>query len=534
MRVVTVVAAVVLSATSALAGTISTAQQATRAVLVMPFDTTDAPASMSWLREGSAVLVADLLERYGVSPIARDERVSAFERLQLPSVAALSHATTIKIGQLLDADEVIVGSVQVTSDVLTVRVRVITVRAPAMTNEIVERGALTAIFGVYDRVVQRLRNATAPAPPPRPGTVLASHQPFEFYVKGLIAATPAAQRAFLEQALKAAPADDRVKLALWQVHAETGEFEQALNVVSGIPNTSLQARTARYLAARSLLEMKRYEEAFQTLKALQSEAPSAEVLNALGVVQLRRGSTPQTGRAVYYFNQASQADPTDSDYFFNLGYGYWLDGDPPAAVYWLREAVRLNAADANAHLVLSAALQRAGASVEAARERELAERLTGRTIPQGADAVPRRLERVKESLAPAGRRRLDRVIAAAGERDRQDLATHHLEAARRAVERGEDREAEQELRRALYLSPYLAPAHLLLGRLHLRNGRTADAIQVLKVALWSEESVDARLALAEAYLAARNVTAARAEVDRALKLDPTSEDARSLRAKIVP
>ena len=50
-----------------------------------------------------------------------------------------------------------------------------------------------------------------------------------------------------------------------------------------------------------------------------------------------------------------------------------------------------------------------------------------------------------------------------------------------------DREAIAELDRALYLSPYLADAHLLLGRIHLRNGRVRDAIDALKISLWSAE-----------------------------------------------
>ena len=57
-------------------------------------------------------------------------------------------------------------------------------------------------------------------------------------------------------------------------------------------------------------------------------------------MQLRRGSTPQSGRATYYFNQAVERDATDGDACFNLGYAYWLDKDPMAAAYWLREAVR--------------------------------------------------------------------------------------------------------------------------------------------------------------------------------------------------
>jgi tetratricopeptide (TPR) repeat protein len=361
--------------------------------------------------------------------------------------------------------------------------------------------------------------------------LLTSHHAFELYVKGLVAESPAAQQSFLEQAMKSAPADDRIKLALWRVHTEAGRHQEALAVALQVPATSLQARAARYLAARSQLELKRFDDAFSTLKGLQSEARSAAVLNALGVVQLRRGATPQTGRAVYYFSQASQMESSDPDYFFNLGYGYWLDKDPQAAIYWMREAVRRDPTDGDAHLVLASALQQSGAQAEAQRERELAGRLSAEGDTSTDERIPRGLERWKESLERTTNR-VDAVLTSTGQRDQTELAVHHLEAGRRAVGEERDREAEQELRRALYLSPYLAEAHLLLGRLYLRAGRSGDAIQAFKVALWSETSVAGHLGLAEAYLAAQNIAAAREEVGRALALDPNSADARALRAKI--
>ena len=49
---------------------------------------------------------------------------------------------------------------------------------------------------------------------------------------------------------------------------------------------------------------------------------------------------------------------------------------PQAAIYWLREAVRSNPADGEAHFVLGAALAAAGNAAEAAREKELARRLS--------------------------------------------------------------------------------------------------------------------------------------------------------------
>lgn len=500
--------------------------------LVMPLHNPGNEPTLHWLAEGSAALLSEFLERYGALAVPREERLAAFSRLQLPPAAALSHATVIKVGQLVGASEVVIGTYRLAGDELTVSARVIRLDTWHMTPEVVERGALTDLFRIYDAVARRLRGADMVALEPRPGTLLASLPAFEWYVKGMVAESAALQRSYLEQAAKAAPADDRIKLALWRVHSDAGNHQLALEAAATVAAGSPQSPAARYLTARSQIELRRFDDAFKTLEALHADTRLAEVVNALGVVQLRRGAAPQRGGPAYYFSQASQTDPTDGDYFFNLGYAYWLDKDPPAAIYWLREAVRLDPADGDAHLVLAAALEQSGATAEAARERELAVRLSG-TVGDASAArtVPRGLERLKDFLdRPSSR--VHATIASAGQRDQAELAVHHLDAGRRAFAREADREAEQELRRALYLSPYLAQAHLLLGRVYLRGGRPGDAVQAFRIALWSEESVEGHVRLAEAYLAAQNRAAAREEVARALRLDPTSVEALALRDKI--
>jgi predicted Zn-dependent protease len=261
-------------------------------------------------------------------------------------------------------------------------------------------------------------------------------------------------------------------------------------------------------------------------------------LNNLGVIQIRRGSTPETGVATFYLTKAADADPADVDFLFNLGYAYMLDRNNQAAIYWLREAVRRDPADPDAHFVLAAALQGSGSSVEADREKELAQRLSSRYGELERRAandklpVPRGLERLRDEPATPGGFRADPAVVTSAQRDQRELVTFHLDRARRLYEREADGEAMVELRRAIYLSPYEAQAHLLVGRIHLRAGRPLEAVNALKISIWSQDTAPARVVLAEAYLKLQNAAAARTELERALTLDPNSPDAKRMLAEM--
>jgi len=88
------------------------------------------------------------------------------------------------------------------------------------------------------------------------------------------------------------------------------------------------------------------------------------------------------------------------------------------------------------------------------------------------------------------------------------------------------------LRRAIFLSPYEAEAHLLLGRIHLRGGRPAEAIAALKISIWSQDTARARTALADAYLRLKDLPNAKVQAQKALALDPSSAEARTLLERI--
>jgi predicted Zn-dependent protease len=500
--------------------------------LVMPFDRGAGDAHLYWLGEGVAVLLAEELSDLGANALSRPERIAAFEHLSLPTSVSLSHATIIKVGQLLGAADVVVGSLEVEDRALVLHARVIELDAGRQGPEVTEAGPLGDLLGIARRTARRLAGAAMPPG----GTSSHQHPPveaFENYVKGLVAETPTSQARFLERAVGLYSGYDEARLALWAVRSEQGDHASALAAARAVPRDSTVARRARFDAALSLVDMARYAEAFAELTALAEERPAAALFNNLGIVQLRRDGAPQAGMPTHFLTKAADAEPGASDYAFNLGYAYARQHDWSGAGYWLREAVRRNPADADAHFVLGIVLESTGAHVEAGRERDLARQLSAgyEDVPEratGADTVPPGLERLMRTLETPRVEQLDAAILGTLQREQDELARFHLDRGRRLVTDKRDREAIAELRRAIYLSPYLAEAHLLLGGVYLRSGRPREAVDALKIAIWSRDAVEAHLTLARAYLQLDDEAAAAAEARRAQALDPTSSEAKRL------
>ena len=92
----------------------------------------------------------------------------------------------------------------------------------------------------------------------------------------------------------------------------------------------------------------------------------------------------------------------------------------------------------------------------------------------------------------------------------------YIERGRALMDELRDREAIDEFRRAVYVAPYADQPHLWLGRVYLRAGRTAEAMEEFTVAIWCRETAEAHAGLASAALAAGKREVARVEAERAL------------------
>lgn len=503
---------------------------AVKPVLVLPFTVVAAPGTSGlagapfWMGEAAAIALGDGLAAQGVTTMSRADRVSAFEQLQLPPTGALTRATQIRAGEMIGASAIVVGEVQLT-DRMIVRARVIDLSSGRQFPEVNAEGQGSTFFEILNRVGRGLTvdlpHSAVPPPPPDKLDIAA----FEDYVKGLVATSPDIQVRFLDAALAHSPTDARSLLAMWQVRTAQGQHAKALDAVTRVPLTSQLARESRFLAAQSLVALKRYEEAFKALDTLYKEAPAAAISNALGVLQLRRGPQAPGGSAAFYFNRAVDEGRADPDIAFNLGYAYAAVGDVSSAIYWLREAVRREPADGEAHRVLSAMLVAQAKPVEAQREFDLAKVLGAVETATAPDKnVPKDLERLIPELTPP----YDWRHLLMGAAEQEQTATFYLDRGKRLADEMRDREAIDELRRAIYVSPYLDRPHILLGRIYQRSGRLSDAAEEYSLALWCQETAEAHAAMAGVHLALGKRDLARASANRALAMDPANAEAREV------
>lgn len=513
-----------------LLGALIATSAAAQPVLIVPFELERFDARVGWLGEGVAVGLTAAVQARGLEVVTRDERLAALERLQLPPAATLTRATLVKVAELVGASRVVVGRVAERDGGVTLTGRVIDVESAALTDVPSESAPATTLFSAFERLAAHLGGRT----PPATSAIAPSVPAFESYVRGLVAPTSDAQERLLRQAITLSAGYGDARAALWDVLTTRGAHQAALATVGGVAGSAVtggERSTWRLRAAASLVHLARYDEAFTVLTTLAPTEQGPAVPSLLGVVQLRRGATPQTGRATYYFNQAVERDAADADACFNLGYAYWLDRDPLASAYWLREAVRRDPSDGDAHFVLAAALAASGAAPEAERERELARRLSDRWERAGVtDAVPKGLERLPDParrVSPA----LASALVAGVQRDQRELAAFHLDTARRAFESGRDPEAIRDIQRALYLTPYDVEALQLLGRAQARSGLLQEAAGTFKIAIWSAESAALQVELGEVLLRLHDAAAALKAAERALVLEPTLGAARDLAAR---
>src|SRR5712692_2965166 len=84
-------------------------------VLVLPFFNEYTSQNIDWIGEGIAETIRESLASQGVLVLSREDRLEAYRRLSIRPNAVLTRASIIKLGEALDASQVIYGHYAITA-----------------------------------------------------------------------------------------------------------------------------------------------------------------------------------------------------------------------------------------------------------------------------------------------------------------------------------------------------------------------------------------------------------------------------------
>lgn len=378
-------------------------------VLIFPLENASRNPQMDWLGEGLAELAGEQLSAAGLSVFSREDRVTVFEKLGIPSYAKFSRATMLKVGAEIDADYMVYGEFSTEGAAMRITAYVLGTSPPRLSPPVVESGTMTALVDTQARVSARILcrihsglSAGAncgSASDAMLKTVAAAHvarpDAFEFYIRGVMSSDDDARLRFLQQASRLEPDWDRPLFAIGDYFYGKRDCESAQQWLTRISATSLRSAEANFdLGVCDLLhnDPLKAESVFGSLaaRATSSSVPSPavdahpEVLSDLGAALLRQARYRE---ALPYFERAQKLDAGEPDYDFNAALARYLLNEWTPAIQYLRDALHLAPDDATIKSLLAAALDHAGQSQEANALRSQSVAATDKGSPPRRDVA---------------------------------------------------------------------------------------------------------------------------------------------------
>ena len=338
--------------------------------VVLPFFNTSKQANVGWVGESIAESVRDSLVSEGVLVSDRETRLEAYRRLSLRPGAELTHASVFKIGESLDATQVIYGYYEVLpgedgkigKGSIRITARILDLKRMRQGPPFDETGALEELAAIEARVGWHvLKGLGRPSLPEQQAFVRARPtvrlDAVESYIRGLMASSREQRHRFFTQAARLDPQYSQPCFQLGKIYWAQKDYTVAAGwferVTRGDPD---------YLEAHFFLGLSRYYTAdfagaARCFELVAAAVPLNEVFNDLGAAQDRLN---RSAEAIASFHKAIEGDDRDPDYYFNLGYALWRAGKFEQAADSLRAALARNPNDPEATTLLGRALKQEG------------------------------------------------------------------------------------------------------------------------------------------------------------------------------
>jgi len=503
-------------------------------VLVLPFENRTGDASLGWIGDSFPETLDRRLNSSGFLTISHDDRVYAFDHLGLPAGFRPSRATTIRIAQQLDANFVIIGSYTVQPNAaagaaqpggpaqkperLSIQAQVLSIDDLRLSPPVQDGSELDRLFDAENAIAWKVARVMDPHFSVAEPTFLAAPgavplPAFEDYIRGTDAPTATERLQRLKAAVALAPNYSAALLALGKEQYAQRDFDAAAGTLAKVPTADRLALEANFYLGLARFNSANYDAAAQAFAFVVGRLPLPEVVNDQGVALSRQGKD-----ATGLFQRASQTDPSDEDYHYNLAIALFRRGDTALALQECDAALKLKPTDNEA----------------IALRRQLASATPGTRLADHPDAAFSPLERIRRNYSETGFRQaaflLDQMRSARmASLPPAERAAAYVQLGRDFLTQGLLPEAETEFNTALEADPSSADAHAGLAQVRDSSNDLPGARTEAEASLKLRPSAAAWLILARVDLAATQLPACATDVSHALELDPANPAALSLR-----
>jgi len=342
---------------------------------VLPFrngslkQATGASSNVDWLGVSVSETLRDALDLRGLVTFGRDDLQEAFQRLRLSPHSTLTQASVMKIGEALDAEQIIYGefvlhpaeapAAGASHGSLTISARVLDRKRLRESALFSESGAIEDLTAIEAHVAWRALSIIAPSLAP-PESDFKSMVPAvrldaeENYIRGLMSADPQQREKLFLQASHLDARFAHPLFELGQIHYQRKEYRDAAAWFQKIGPEEVEYHHAGFLLGLALFQAGDFAGAQRAWQSIVAAVPLGEVYNNLAAAESRR-NLPQ---AADDFRKALQADGSDPDYHFNLGYALWRSGEFAAAAESFRADLERNPDDSAATILLGRCLKK--------------------------------------------------------------------------------------------------------------------------------------------------------------------------------
>ena len=306
-------------------------------VAVLPLFNLDesTSANLDWIGESVAETIHEALGSSGLLVLPREDREEAYHRLSLRTGVVLTRASVLKIGETLDAGQIVFGELRVAEADLPTNlkaslrlvVRIIDLKKLREGPEFSEEGPLENLSQMETKLAWLLLREFAPGSAPSEDAFLHDRAPvrvdaMENYVRGLMASNDDQKMKLFTQAARLDDHFSQPNFQLGRMLFAKKDYKTAAQWLAKVSKGDSHFLEAAFLRGICKYYQSDFDGAIDQFRMVSGEIPLNEVFNNLGAALSRKNDPSATDN----FNKALEGDQADPDYWFNVGYSLWKQG----------------------------------------------------------------------------------------------------------------------------------------------------------------------------------------------------------------